>query len=184
MFLDDGAQVGPPVEGGPADLRACGYLCERDGLPGGGELGAGGLDLAGSSRSAGIGLGDEHVESFDEAAVAGGFLAPAAGLGVGGERFGVGALQLQDGQEAGLGAEVRAVLADVGVGAGALRGGAQAVAAGEPGLDQRRVPPVPAGDAGDGSWVRSPGSTGPSCALARARARVYSSRTVASNSRP
>ena len=44
VFLDDSAQVGPPVEGGPADLRAGGYLPERDGLPGGGELGAGGLD--------------------------------------------------------------------------------------------------------------------------------------------
>ena len=43
VLLDDGAQVGPPVEGGPADLRAGGYLRERDGLPGG-ELGAGGLD--------------------------------------------------------------------------------------------------------------------------------------------
>ena len=44
VFLDDGAQVGPPVEGGPADLRAGGYFGEGDGLPGGGELGAGGLD--------------------------------------------------------------------------------------------------------------------------------------------
>jgi len=44
VLLDDGAQVGPPVEGGPADLRAGGYLPECDGLPGGGELGAGGLD--------------------------------------------------------------------------------------------------------------------------------------------
>jgi hypothetical protein len=44
-----------------------------------------------------MGLGDEQVEPFDEAAVAGGFLAPAAGGGVGGECFGVGALQLQPG---------------------------------------------------------------------------------------
>ena len=57
---------------------------------------------------------------------------------------------LQHGQEAGPGAEVRAVLADVGVSAGALGGGAQAVAAGQPGLDQRRVAPVPAGDGGQG----------------------------------
>src|SRR5438128_8048 len=99
-----------------------------------------------SSWSAGIGLVDEKVEPFDEAAVAGGFLAPAAGGGVGGERFGVGPLQLQHRQEAGPGAEVRAVLADAGISAGALGGGAQAVAAGQPGLDQRRVPPVPAGD--------------------------------------
>src|SRR5216683_8364220 len=88
-----------------------------------------------SSWSAGIGLGDEQVEPLEEAAVAGGFLAPAAGGGVGGEGLGVGALQLQHGQEAGLGAEVRAVLADVGVGARALGGGAQAVPAGQPGLD-------------------------------------------------
>ena len=73
-----------------------------------------------------MGLGDEQVEPFDEALVAGRFVAPAAGLRVGGERLGVGALQLQHGQEAGLGAEVRAVLADVGVCAGALGGGAQA----------------------------------------------------------
>ena len=26
VFLDDGAQVGPPVKGGPADLRAGGYV--------------------------------------------------------------------------------------------------------------------------------------------------------------
>src|SRR5437667_6255126 len=66
-----------------------------------------------SSWSAGMGLGDEQVEPFDEAAVPGGFVAPAAGLRVGGECFGVGALQLQYGQEAGPGAEVGAVFADV-----------------------------------------------------------------------
>lgn len=32
----------------------------------------------------------ELVESFDQAAVAGGFLAPAAGVGVGGQRGGIG----------------------------------------------------------------------------------------------
>src|SRR6516162_5306458 len=101
------------------------------------------------SWSAGMGLGDEQVEPFDEAAVPGGLLAPAAGLRVGSERFGVGPLQLQYRQEAGIGAEAGAVLADVGVSAGALRCGAQAVAAGEAGLDQRRVPPVPACD---GKW--------------------------------
>src|SRR6266702_3051647 len=94
------------------------------------------LAISPGCRSAGMGLGDEQVEPFDEAAVPGGLVAPAALLGVGGEGFGVGALQLEHGQEAGLGAEVRAVLADVGVGAGALDGGAQAVPAGQPGLDQ------------------------------------------------
>ena len=44
VLLDDDARVGLPVEGGPADLRAGGYFPERDGLPGGGELGAGSLD--------------------------------------------------------------------------------------------------------------------------------------------
>src|SRR6266436_9878325 len=95
-----------------------------------------------SSWSAGIGLGDEQVEPFEEAAVAGGFVAPAGRGGVGGEGFGVGALQWHDGQEAGVVAEVRAVLADIGVGARALGGGAQAVPAGETGFEQRRVAPV------------------------------------------
>ena len=82
--------------------------------------------------------------------MAGCFLAPAAGIGVGGEGFGVSPLQLQDGQEAGFGAEVRAVLADVSVNARALGGGAQAVPAGQPGFDERSVAPVPAGDVREG----------------------------------
>jgi hypothetical protein len=44
VLVDDGVQVGLPVEGGPADPGAGGYLGERDWLPGGGQLGAGGLD--------------------------------------------------------------------------------------------------------------------------------------------
>jgi hypothetical protein len=44
VLVDDGAQVSTPVEGGAADLRACCYFGERDRLPGGGQLGAGGLD--------------------------------------------------------------------------------------------------------------------------------------------
>ena len=44
VLVDDGAQVGPPVEGGAADPGAGGYVGEGDGLPGGGQLGAGGLD--------------------------------------------------------------------------------------------------------------------------------------------
>ena len=50
----------------------------------------------------------------------GGFVGPAAALGVRGERGGVGALRAEHGEEAGVGAEVRAVLADVGIGAGSL----------------------------------------------------------------
>src|SRR5260370_12577413 len=76
-----------------------------------------------SSCSAGTGLGDEQVEPVEEAAVAGGLVAPAAAGGVGGQGLGVGALQLQHGQEAGFVAEVRAVLADVGVGAPSPRRG-------------------------------------------------------------
>jgi hypothetical protein len=45
VVLDDGAQVGPPVEGGAADLGAGGDCGEGDGLPGGGKAGAGGFDL-------------------------------------------------------------------------------------------------------------------------------------------
>jgi len=56
-----------------------------------------------------------------------GFGGPAAGGGVSGEGFGVDALSGQHSQVAGVGAEVRAVLADVGVLAGALGLGAQAV---------------------------------------------------------
>jgi hypothetical protein len=44
VFVDDGAQAGPPVKGGPADAGAGGYFGERDGLPGGGQLGAGCFD--------------------------------------------------------------------------------------------------------------------------------------------
>jgi hypothetical protein len=44
VLVHDGAQVGPAVKGGPADAGAGGYFGERDGLPGGGEVGAGGLD--------------------------------------------------------------------------------------------------------------------------------------------
>jgi hypothetical protein len=48
VLVDDGAQVGPPVEGGPADAGARGDLAEGGGLPGGGEFGAGGLDRGGT----------------------------------------------------------------------------------------------------------------------------------------
>ena len=34
VLLDDSAQVGPPVKGGPADPGAGGYFAERDRLPG------------------------------------------------------------------------------------------------------------------------------------------------------
>jgi hypothetical protein len=82
------------------------------------------------------------VEALDEASVAVGFADPAAGLGVAGEGFGVGALCCQHGEVADVGAEVRAVFADVGVGAGSLGLGADAEPAGEAGLDCGGVFPV------------------------------------------
>jgi hypothetical protein len=44
VLVHERAQVGPPVEGGPADVGAVGYFGECDGLSGGGQFGAGGLD--------------------------------------------------------------------------------------------------------------------------------------------
>jgi hypothetical protein len=44
VLVDDGTQVGSPVEGGAADLGACRDFRERDGLPGGDERGAGVFD--------------------------------------------------------------------------------------------------------------------------------------------
>jgi hypothetical protein len=95
VLVDERAQIGPAVEGRAADAGDGGYLAEGDGLPGGGQLGAGGFGPGQlvTLRSAGMGLGDEQVEPFDETAVPGGLLAPAAGLSVGSERFGVDFLQ-------------------------------------------------------------------------------------------
>jgi hypothetical protein len=45
-------------------------------------------------------LTDERIEALDERAVVGGLLAPAALLGVGLKRLGVGALGGEDAQEA------------------------------------------------------------------------------------
>jgi hypothetical protein len=69
-------------------------------------------------------VGEVGVEAVEQAPVAGGFFAPAADLGIGGEDLHVGVLGGQYGAKRGVGTEVRAVFADVGVGAGALRGGA------------------------------------------------------------
>jgi hypothetical protein len=43
VLVDERAQVCPPVEGGAADPGEGGHLVEGDGLPGGGEFGAGGF---------------------------------------------------------------------------------------------------------------------------------------------
>ena len=71
-----------------------------------------------------------------------GFVDPAAGLGVGGQRRSIDALRGKHWQVAGVGAEAGAVLADVRIRAGALGGSAQSVAAGEAGFDRRGVPLV------------------------------------------
>lgn len=87
-------------------------------------------------------LADVGVEAFDEPAVAFDFAAPAAGLGVAGERLSVGALRDEHGQVAGVGAEVRAVPTDVGVGARALGLGADAEPTGQRDLQPRSFLPV------------------------------------------
>lgn len=71
-----------------------------------------------------------------------GFGVPAALLGVVGQGSSVVALCGQDGQVRGGRVEAWAVLADVGVAAGLLRGCAQAVAAGEGGFDGGGSAPV------------------------------------------
>src|ERR1700677_310050 len=78
------------------------------------------------------------------------FADPPAVLRVFGELLGVGFLGGEHGQVAGVGAEVRAVLADVGVGAGTLGGSAEAESACQPGFDRRSVFPLAsAGDVGE-----------------------------------
>src|ERR1035441_11071199 len=90
-----------------------------------------------SSCSAGIGVGDQGVDALDEAAMTGDFGSPSPCLGVSEKRLGVDALEAQDRQEGLLGTEVRAVLADVRVGARSLGEAGQAVGAGEGGPDPR-----------------------------------------------
>jgi len=84
-------------------------------------------------------LTDVGVEACDEAAVAFGFVGPAAGFGVTCQGFGVGTLCGQDGQVAGVGAEVGAVFTDIGVGAWALDLSPNTEATGEAGLDCRGI---------------------------------------------
>ena len=110
-----------------------------------------------------------------------GFVDPAACFCVCGEGFGVDALRGEHRDARGVGAEAGAVFADVGVRAGALGRGAQAVAAGEAGLDGRRFSPVVGGVSG---MRVLPSGSGPMLVFARSRARSYSARTVWSNSRP
>jgi hypothetical protein len=62
------------------------------------------------------------VEAGEQPLLSFGFGGPAAAAGVVGESRDIGPLRRQDRQERTAGVEARAVLADVGVGAGALRG--------------------------------------------------------------
>jgi hypothetical protein len=127
---------------------------------------------------------DVRVEAGDELVVTVGFGDPASGFSVGGERFGVEALRGQHRQVAGVGAEAGAVLADVGVGAGALGLGTNAEPAREPGLDRGVCFQSPVSS---GSVARPGGGSAgsePRRSLARVSARSYSARTVVSNSFP
>jgi hypothetical protein len=91
-------------------------------------------------------LTDVSVEACDEAAVAFSFAGPAAGFGVRGQGFGVGTLSGQDGQVAGIGAEVGAVFTNIGVGARALDLCSNTEATGEAALDRRGISPVAVDD--------------------------------------
>lgn len=92
----------------------------------------------------------QGVEAGDEPAVAVGLVDPPTGLGIFCQRLGVDALGREHRDAGGVGAEARTVLADVGIGARTLGWGAQAVAAGEAGLEYvkkvvTRCPPVVGG---------------------------------------
>ena len=114
-----------------------------------------------------------------------GFGDPAAFLRVAGEGFGVDALRGEDRQRAGFGTVAGAMLADVGVGGGALGWCAEAESAGHAGLQQWGVFPVPAaGDVGQ-RQVDAARDRGAGLLLGQVEgARSYSARTVVSNSRP
>ncbi len=113
-----------------------------------------------------------------------GFGDPAALLGVAGEGFSVDALGGEDRQGAGFGTIAGAMLADVGVAAGALGGCAEAEPAGHPRLQQRGVLPVRPPVMSVSGRVTRPVAGVRACCLARSSARSYSARTVVSNSRP
>ena len=87
-------------------------------------------------------FGDEDIEAGDESAVAVGLVDPSTLLCVRGSRFGVDALRGEDGDARRVGAEARAVLADVRVGARSLGWDSQAVTPGQAGLVGRLLSPV------------------------------------------
>ena len=113
-----GVELRTPVESGPADFGVGCYSVEGEILAGGGELDAGLLHTGRTLvRHPALALAMSSVEALDEATVPCGFVAPAPRFGICGEAFGIGALGAKDLQERRLGAEVRAVLAYVGIGA-------------------------------------------------------------------
>src|SRR5260370_10156119 len=72
-----------------------------------------------------------------------GFVAPPARLGIGSKGFGICTLRGQNGPEGSLRTEVRAVFANIRVGAGAPGRRPQAVAASQARLDDGQFLPVP-----------------------------------------
>jgi len=94
-----------------------------------------------SVRSVGFGVEPAEValEAVGDALVSGGFGVPASGLGVVVEGVDVGELGLERGDELGCGLVVVALLADVGVGAGAGDLGARAEAVRDAGLEHLRA---------------------------------------------
>jgi hypothetical protein len=72
-----------------------------------------------------------------------GLVTPTARFGIGGQGFRICTLRSEDGPEGPLGAEVRGMFANIGVGAGTLGRRPQAVAAGQARLDDRHFLPVP-----------------------------------------
>ncbi len=105
----------------------------------------------------------------------------AACLSIDNERLSIDPLSCENRATGGLGAEVGAVLADVGIGTRSLGWSAQAVSTGETCLDRRRI--VPVTTPGDRD-PKASSVSGPMRALARSSARSYSARTVVSKSRP
>ena len=177
------SSLDPDQADGPDNIKRIGFTVPAP------VLAVGAIHLhhpdAGSRGSSGAGLADEVVEAGDELAVPVGFADPAAGFGVLSELRSVGFLGGEYGQVARVGAEVGAVLADVGIGAGAPGGSAQAEASGQPGFDRRGIfPRGAAGDVGEGEAGAACGQ-GPEPLLGEGeRARSYSARTVVSNSLP
>ena len=118
----------------------------------------------GSSRGAGgpvvVDALEVAFEAGDHSVVAGGLAGPASVVGVVAEGVDVGELGLDCGLELGRGHEVRAGLADVGVGAGFGDEIAGAVAVGDAGLEHLGGEPLRRGPGRRACRLRRPGSGG------------------------